>query len=462
MSNTNFIILVILYALFFCITLFLLIKRVYNRKKIELSDFFKLFYIFFYGIVPICTLIAFKAGKENIIKAYYLENKSIYLNYAIYALTVIFYLLYNIAFNYLEKKKWTFKLNKMIPIDENSKSFYVANFILLLIGWFSLFMYTIAYGGIFATFKYAEEIRNNICTISNNFTYFQPFTMLLLFLPLNYLVLFRNIKEKGLKYKIVTTILFFASIVGCILVLLIIDSRSRMLMTILIIIYYYFKNKILDFNKKSIAKLVVIMFLFLLILVNSENISGLLHNQERTEQKSQINEFIAQEFGYTYLNGVNVIYRKVNGINGNVRIFDNILGITISLLPRSIQRKMVVSMPAYNTAFFHKSIGTVPSDLITSSIYSLGYAGPFIFPFWIALLTYCLNLIISNGIKKNNYYQMLESYLGFQVCMSLISNYDMSAIIFSCFEFIVWIITIRFISLKCFDKLINNVYKFLT
>ena len=298
-----------------------------------------------------------------------MENKSIYLNYAIYALTVIFYLLYNIAFNYLEKKKWTFKLNKIKPIDENSKSFYVANLILLLIGWFSLFMYTIAYGGIFETFKYAEEIRNNICTISNNFTYFQPFTMLLLFLPLNYLVLFRNIKEKGLKYKIVTTILFFASIVGCILVLLIIDSRSRMLMTILIIIYYYFKNKILDFNKKSIAKLVVIMFLFLLILVNSENISGLLHNQERTEQKSQINEFIAQEFGYTYLNGVNVIYRKVNGINGNVRIFDNILGITISLLPRSIQRKMVVSMPAYNTAFFHKSIGTVPSDLITSSIY---------------------------------------------------------------------------------------------
>lgn len=457
MSNTNFIVLIILYTIFFIVTFFLLVKKVLKTKSIELSDFFKLFYIFFYGLVPICALIAIREGKESTIKCYFIENKADYIKYILYFLTVTFYVLYNIAFKLLEKKKIKFNLNKIKPINENSKEFYVANFVLLIVGWISLLIYTYDYGGIFATFKYAEDIRNNACLIVNRFTYFQPFTMILAFLPFNYLVLLSKIKDKNKKYKIITSLLSTFSIFGCVLVLIIIDSRSRMLMTILIIVYYFYKNKILNFNKKNFIKFAIIILLFVVLLVNSENISGILHNQERTKQQTKINEFAAQEFGYTYLNGINVLDRKVKGTNGNIRFFHNILSISVSLFPRSIQRKIVTNMPVYNTKFYHRSRGTVPSDLITSSVYSLGYVGPFVFPFWLALLTYCLNLVIKNG-KNNNYYRMLEAYFGFHVCMALISNYDISAIIFSCFEFILWIIVVRLLSMKYFKTIVKNTY----
>lgn len=459
MKSSNFIILVILYAIFFCTAFYILIKEVFKAKKIELSDFFKLFYIFFYGLVPICTLIAFKQERESIIKCFFIENTNDYLKYILYFLTIMFYILYNIAFKYIKKKDFKLVVYSGKIIDENSKNFYVGNLVLLIVGWISLFVYTFDYGGIFSTFKYAEDIRNNLCTITNRFTYFQPFTMLLLLLPFNYVVLLNKFKDKSTKYKIITILLFVLSVIGSSFVLLIIDSRGRMLMTILIIVYYFYKEKILNFNKKSMVKLAIIMVSFSFLLINSENISGFLHNQNRTEQQTKINEFVAQEFGYTYLNGINVIDRKFKNTNGDIRFFKNVYAITISLLPRSIQKKMVVNMPTYNTSFYHRNKGTVPSDLITSSIYSLGYIGPIIFPFFMALLTCFLNSIIKKGKGKSNYYKMMESYLGFQVCMSLISNYDMSAIIFSCFELIVWIIVIHIFSIKQFGKFVNKIYR---
>lgn len=461
MRNSNFIILIILYSLFFCSTLFLLIRKVYKKKNIELADFFKLFYIFFYGLVPICTLISIKTGKTSSIKAYYLESNQDYLKYFVFIITILFYIIFNFSYKFLERKKFKFKIDKIPSISEKESPFYIANATCLFIGWVALFLYTLAYGGIIGTFKYAEQIRNNICPINNNLTYFQPFTMILTILPFNYLTLIKNIKDKSKKYKITTWLLFLISLIGAIFVLLIIDSRSRMIVSLLIILYYIFKSELLKFNKKDIFKFSIISVLLFLILVNSEDISGFLHNQNRTEQEHQINEFVSQEFGFSYLNNLNVLYRKIHHTNGRIRIFDNALGLSLSLLPRSIQSKVTMNMHKYNTKLIHRTTGTVPSDLITSSIYSLGYIGPIIFPIWIALIVYCLNGLIVKYQKKYDYYNVLESYFAFYICLLLVYSYDLASITFSCFETIVFIILYFAFNSKYLKSVSNKVYDYI-
>lgn len=461
MTNKNFIILIILYTIFFTWSLFLIIKKIYKTKKIELSDFFRLFYLFFYGLTPVCTLISIKAGKTNIIKAYYLESNKDYLKYIVFAITVLFYAIYNSFYKFLNKKEYNFKINKIPVISEKSSAFYIANIACLLIGWIALFLYTIAYGGIVETFKYAEQIRNNICPIKNNLTYFQPFTMILTIIPFNYLTLLKNMKDKTNKYKIITWSLFSISILGFIFVMLIIDSRSKMIISILITIYYFFKSELLRFDKKNIFKFSIIFLFVFTVLINSEDISGFLHNQNRTEQKHQINEFISQEFGFSYLNNVNIIYRKIHNLNGKIRIFDNMIGLSISLLPRSIQRKVTMNMHTYNTQLMHRKIGTIPSDLITSSVYSLGYIGPLIFPIWIAFIIYCLNQLVIKRQKEYDYYNILESYLAFYICLLLVYSYDLASIVFSCFDIILFVIIFSIFNTKLFKNIINKIYNYI-
>lgn len=445
MNTLNFAILIFIYSTFLFYNIFKVFTKIYKEHSINLIDFFQLFYLFFYSAVPICTLIVMKTNDEKIIKSYFIETDNDIYKFISCALSIIFY--YILIF-FIDKFKTKKVINNKFDISEKQNEFYISTTIMLIVGWISLFIYTYAYGGIFDTFKYAEAIRNNVCTIENKFSFLQPLAMFLLFVPFNYLVLIKNMKKTSDKYKKIILCLFTISIVGMIFMLLIIDSRSRMLMTILIVLYYLLKYKFLDFNKKNILKFSFLIILFLLLVLNSETISGFLHNQQRTEQKTEVHQFIAQEFGYTYLNDINIIYRKTHSINGNIRILEDIKALPFSLFPRSIQRKISDSVTKYNTSFYNRRQGSVPSDLISSSIYSLGYVGPFVFPILIAFIISVLNNCISKKVNKFNYYLMLEGMTGFLLCMPLVANFDLPLIIFSFFDLLTFLMLYYLLSNK--------------
>lgn len=458
MNNINYLTLIFLYIIFFIITSYYLIKNIIKTKKIELSDIFKIFYIFYYGIVPICTLIAFKKNTINEIKDYYLESNSLYIKYIAFLLSSLFYIIFNYVLAKIKSKKIKIKKN-FVKLD-NSNSFYLANLLLLIVGWIALLLYTRAYGGIFSTFKYAEDIRNSRCSISNNLSFLQPFTMVFLILPINFIyILSKHNNKEG---KVITIIFLFLSILGCICELMIIDSRSNMLFLPLIVCYYFLKEKIMTFNKKYLIIFLCVIFISCFALINSEKISGFLHNQPRTEQQTKINDFIAQEFGYTYLDDINVIYRKINNKNGKIRIFNDILRISVSLLPRSIQEKITDNLSVYNSKFFPNSYGIVPCDIISASIYSLGYIGPIIFAIWIAIIIYLLDLIVASFKKKSKYYLIIEAFFIFYICIHLIANYDISLRIFSLFEFILLIVFVIILNLKKFNKFVDIMYNCIT
>lgn len=467
MELKDYVILIVLYVIYGLLSIYFEIKELKNRRKIEIIDFFRFFYLFFYCIVPICYITAIKTGNYTSLRAYeWMETNNLTFKYMIWGINVALYIGINFFYNLLNKKIKIDKKEKN-AIDITKAYFYIANLIIMIIGWIALVIYTRAYGSIFGIFDYAPLIRDNIFLIENKFTFMQPLTMLLIISSLNYVVLIKNMSGKSVKYKSVTIILTTISFCGLLIVLESIDSRTKILSLILMIAFLMFNKRIFNVKKKNIIVLVGFLILFCILMVNVENITNLFRKNETKSvntKKMNIAEFINKNFGFVYVNNLNVLDRIINQKNLQVRLGENIKGIAVSLLPRSIKEKVYTNMHVYNTSFSEKERGVIPSDLMTSSIYSLGYLGPIIFNIWIASVLYFLNRIFEKYKQLNDFYILLKGYIGFDICMSLVSFYDISSIIFSCFELIAGIIIIlivKMIAMKIpnLNKYIEGIYQ---
>lgn len=467
MTLKNYIILITLYTIFGLISIFFEIRELSNKKRIEIMDFFRFFYLFFYCIVPICYITAIKTGSYLELRAYeWMETNSLIFKYIIFIIHVTIYIGINFFYNLLNKNRKIEKKEKN-EIDINKSYFYISNLIIMTIGWIALVIYTRAYGSIFGIFDYAPLIRDNIFIIENKFTFMQPITMFLIISSLNYVVLLKNMNNKSTKYKSATIILALISFFGLFVVLESIDSRTKILSLMLMIAFLLFSKKIFNINKKTIIILIAFVIVFMVLMANADNITNLFRkNGTENLNISTVNilDFINSNFGFVYVNNLNILDRIINQKNLQIRIGENIKGITVSLLPRSIKEKVYTNMHVYNTSFSEKERGVIPSDLMTSSIYSMGYLGPIIFSVWIAIILYLLNMIFERYKQLNDFYILLKGYIGFDICMSLVSFYDISSIIFSCFELIAGIIIIiifKVIAMKApkLNKCIERIYR---
>ena len=465
MNNVNFIVLIILYGLFFLYFMIKEIRNLIKNEKVYLIDFFKLFYIFIYGLVPIGSLIAINSGEKND-PFCYLESSNIYFKYAVFALSTVFYCLFDRVYLFYSKKI-KFKEKKQYVIDFNSPSFYVANMLLMVIGWIALILYTRAYGSIFGIFKYASRIRDSVFDVDNKLTFFQPLTTFLIWTSLHYIVLLFNIKGKTVNYKITTIILSLISFFGYFVVIVSLDGRMLALTQILVVLFFLYQK--LNINLKSflvkykylVAGIIVVLFILLFQL---NNISGFIRNDKSDVRKVDYNpiKFVSKEFGYTYVNNINILDRLINQHNVDIRIDDDILAALTTYLPRRYKYKIATTLYQYNTMFIENPIGQQPTDVITGSFYSLSYFGYLLFILWIPFIIYICQSLFDRYRELSDYYKLIYAYFGCFVMFRLVAYYDVSMILYSCFALIVSYIILLFFKMKKFDSMNNKIYKLLT
>lgn len=461
MDNLNFWILVSIYVLFGASIIFFEVKHFLKNKKIKFFDFFTLFYFFIYCITPICSLIMLKNGEYVNLKAFkYLETDSLVFKYIVAFVPIIFYYGMSYFYNKFTEKNKLKSKDYAYKIDEDSKSFYVGTFVLLVVGFISLIIYTRAYGSLFGIFEYAPLIRDNIFLVENKFTFMAPFIKLLIFSSFNYIILLKKMKTKSISYKIVTTICSLISFFGLYVVLIALDSRMLILSIILIIAYYLVFDKINKLNKKILIKLGVFALIFIFILTNMNNITYIIRekNFNNLENNNNLVEFISKEFSFTYVNNLNLLDRKINQKNVDIRIDDNIFATLVSLFPTRYKKVISMDMHRYNTSFTKNPIGQIPVDLISASVYSLGFIGVIVFMYWIGLLVSKIEFCFSKYKKLNEFYKMLFSYFALFITLRLVAYYDISLLIFQSFALILSYIGLRIIKWHKFDSLISKVY----
>ena len=462
MNNLNFWILITIYTLFGISIIYFEIKEYLKNKKIRFFDFFTLFYFFIYCITPICSLIMLKNGSYLTLKAFkYLETDSLLFKYIVAIVPIIFYYGMTYFYNkFIKKSNLKLKKSKFL-IDEDSKSFYVGTFILLVIGFLALIIYTRAYGSLFGIFKYAPLIRDNIFLVENKFTFMAPFIKLLIFSSLNYVILLKKMKNKTLSYKVVTTICSLISFFGLFVVLIALDSRMLILSIILIIGYYLIFDKISNINKKLLIKLGLFAAIFIFIIINMNNITYIIRekNFDKLEKNNNIVEFISKEFSFTYVNNLNLLERKINQRNVDIRIDDNIFATLVSLLPTRYKKVISMDMHRYNTSFTKNPIGQIPVDLISASVYSLGFVGIIVFMGWIGLLVSKIEFCFQKYQKLNEFYKMMFSYFALFISLRFVAYYDISTIIFQNFALIISYIGLRIINIHKFDSITSKIYE---
>ena len=446
-SSLHFYILIVVYMIFGIISGFFEIKNIKKNEKLHIIDFFRIFYLFNYCIVPICSLTMMYTNQTSDMNVFkYLETESILFKYIVMIISILLYIGINKFYSIFSRKK--IESRKPI-IDCQSIYFYIGNIIIMLVGWGALVLYTYAYGSVIGILEYASSIRDNIFVVENKFTFMQPFTQVLIFSTLNYIILLRNMKDKPKIYKLLTIILSIISIIGSCLVLLITDSRMQMLFQFLIIGYYLcvsFNINIKKLDYKKIIIAIILLFIFFFITVNIDNITLFFREGEVSSKSNNYNivNFIAREFGFTYVNNLNILDRLINKNNFDLRVDDNIILSLITFLPRRIKTAVTMNMFYYNTTFSGKEIGKIPTDLITGAIYSLKYIGIIAFMVWIPFLITMVERIFKKYKKINDYYVIMFAFLGIFMTFRLVVYYDFSELLFSCFALIISYIILLF------------------
>ena len=273
------VVLIILYILFGISLIYYEVKDLKEKKKLDVFDFFRLYYFAFYCITPIASLIVLIKGNPDNLKPFrYLETDSLLFKYITLVIQIFVFVLIEYASKKFFNKKIQLKKRKNYVIDDTKPYFYIGNLLLIIFSWLALILYTAAYGSVFGIFKYAPYIRDNIFFVENKLTFLQPFTMILLITSFNCICLLKQMKNKSKRYKIITIIISLISFFGEGCVLISIDSRTRIVMTIIISMFIILYDKINQKNIKKIWKFTPIIVILYFFVLNLNTITSFIRN----------------------------------------------------------------------------------------------------------------------------------------------------------------------------------------
>ena len=192
----------------------------------------------------------------------------------------------------------------------------------------------------------------------------------------------------------------------------------------------------------------------IIILGQLDNVTYYLKNKKRrkVEDNNNIITIIADELGYTYSNNININYLRNEGVINEYTLFSDIKNIMFAWVPQRLKPKDVINLFDYNTTFYKRTTGQIPTDIITASIYKFGIIGVIILPLIVGIFFKILEKKIFKKREKSDYYlvtaYLITTYLG----LRFIAYYDLSQILFGSFYIIISIIIVKIISKINMDR----------
>lgn len=442
MGTKDYIIIIFLYAILAIISTVLEIKNIKKNNTLKMINFFKIYYILVYFITPIFCIIY-----RDTINTYETYNYVSFENeYHIkYFYMVLLFSTLGYIFLSIGTKINIFKRKEVKATDQvtkNPNKLLFSTFLIMIIGWVALFLWTYAYGSLTGIFQYASAIRSGYVKIYNRFTFLKPFCPFVLMSFYLFFIQLLESKDKKSVYKIVLLVGLIFSLIGSYIYIIANDGRMLMLIFFLVIIIYYMDYKKIKINIYTIIILLVISILTIILLGKLDTITSHIRlGNEIEKEGTSPAETIANEFKFTYFNNLNVLYFRDNNMYTGSTELNDIKSTLLSWIPSSLKPSNIINLYDFNTSFYSGSTGQIPTDMLTAAIYKFDYMGVIILPLIIGILVKALESVFIN--KESSYskliYYLLSIYLGLRV----VAYYDLSQILFGSFYIIVTYIIIK-------------------
>lgn len=357
----------------FFIILYTVIKSKKNRPKFQIIFFINVFYAIIYGFAPsaICLYVYNNGGNENPFNYISFTTEGIH--------NIILFLVASIVgfvgINFGYRIKTNTKVAKSIHVTKNGVR--IAAFLLMLIGWGSLYLWTKVYGGPIGILPYANALRAGW-----DIGIYNPWSFMMKlcpFLQLATYMFFSQFLTSKNKTDLLMTVF---SGIGAFLYILANSSRMHFgLFFVILVLIYAGHHKM---SKKMYFLCGVVGVLSLAVMHMGESIMGVLQNDtvnRSSEVSLNVIEIIRSEFFFP-MSSFQTYMENIGTGKIGIRIVVDIENAFFSWLPSRFKPSNLVGLEATNTILHSGTTiyGGLPTDFITTCFYELGSVGLFIFP----------------------------------------------------------------------------------
>ncbi len=420
-----------------------------RRKSIKLINIFCVMYSLTYGFLTSAILLSYEFFETKYTRIVYNNDM---LN-SLWLWSLLAFCGYAIIRLVYKIKLFTPQKSLIKDDDERQNARLMFTTVAsLMIGLVSMYLWARAYGGIFELIKVANAVRSGFEGTTNSLAFFKHPARILTFVSYATVVLIeRNYK------KVLSIALFSVSFVASLLYLLAGDGRMSMAMYLVILFFVIigvFKDNI---NLGKTALIIVIMAVAAIALMMAmDTITHYIRKGEIVEMSSEgIVKDILDEFAFVVVAGQNSANQFLTEGSPFLIVHDIMYGV-FAWLPSSLKPGDFINIWNYNTELcnmYTNMAGQWPTDFVSTSIYTLGPIGIFVFSaFW----GFVIKFIDKKHIGNNNiffsvfYYVLSMSFLRLvDYCML----YDFVLCLFYMFvAFVVWKISGLFIVKKSVTK----------
>lgn len=409
------------------------VRYIRKIRKLKIISFARLIYALSFGFVGslLCFLYAFQNVELKLSTLVIMEydNEALFNLFVFWVMSVIGYISMTISYNVVNERKVRLSFGGKIRTERDlgENSLILIGLVCLAVGAFSLYMWTKDLGGVFEFIPLASGIRGDYLNVYGNThtAWRQPAKILL---PASYLFYFMSIGNET-KKRGFCILLSVVSIFIAILYLICNDGRLTIALYFVILAIGFFTHKSVKIKnpRKLIRRLCILAILAAILLANLDDITYFIRHQEfrPIEMTDDDSMFIslAKEYLFVYKSGITSIKYTIFGDGGLQFLSDFALGIT-AWLPSRFKPDSFLLVSRYNTALCtgstSRTIGSIPCDMISLSIYDFGFLGPIIVP---ALIGALISLIEGHfrGKKRDAYH--LTLYYGMVLSFFRVMNY---------------------------------------
>lgn len=300
--------------------------------------------------------------------------------------------------------------------------------ICFIISVISLFLWTLAYGGIWNLILVADKVRDGAANVQNSIAFFARPAKMILITSYMSLILVKN------RYNtFVNSVFFCISSVLSILMLLALDGRFGMVIHLLSVVLLAQDHlKLNSFSWKKLGKLAVYGLVALIVIVSMDSVTFYIRNGY-WQVKNSSEPFVVSlfsEFSYIFTSAQHSIGQLIEG-DCPYLVGHDILAGVFAWIPSSLRPDGIINIWNYNTELCtlgNMLYGQLPCDFITTSVYALGIFGPIIYGFfwgWVikrmdcwykkssdpaAIIFYCT--FFTRILKLTNYCLLYDFVLG--------------------------------------------------
>jgi hypothetical protein len=397
-------------VLFALITYAVLYIRIYNKKKLELIDWFMLSLATFNGLG---FSFVFWATNNGMNSSFWNQYISMYDNQ-----TAVMYLLSSIILSLSTAFGWkifkSLKPSKLIN-EKNMSGAYTIRiikkvklvaWIMLILGVFSYALYANAYGGFLGLLNYSIAIRSGIMSINNPFSFLQRFGSFAFFSSFIFfgLIIDKTIDKKHIKRCFWG---FILSLSFSIYVLYSWAGRVGALIYLATFMLGYLLHNYKTVTK-LIRKLIILGVSLPLVLLGIDSLLS------RSSSSIGITELFAKELSFPLASYV------VQFGQDNYRFFKDIVVAPLFLLPQRIWSVMlnIEVASSYNTFVFFGArkgeagvTGSIPVDMLTFANMQASIFGVVVVGLLWGALIYYLEIFVRKinpiGVRKVIYSNMI-------------------------------------------------------